>query len=107
MGIVEVEIIDHTMSKCKRAQIPDDIQIGRVMSVLISKMKLPATDPSGQPMSYHLDHKQSGRRLREDQTLGDASVKDGDMLRISAEITAGAGRVGPAPIKPDYAATLH
>lgn len=89
MGNVQVEVIDHTMSKRKRATMPDDVPIHRLLSVLITKMSLPTTDPSGQPVSYHLDHKQSGKRLREDQTLNSAGVKNGDVLRISAEITAG------------------
>ena len=89
MGQIEVEIMDHTGSKRKRARLPDDAPVNRLISALITKMNLPTTDPSGQPMSYHLDHKQSGKRLRDDDTLSNAVVKTGDVLRIAAEITAG------------------
>ncbi len=89
MGQIEVEIMDHTGSKRKRARLPDDAPVSRLISALITKMNLPTTDPSGQPMSYHLDHKQSGKRLRDDDTLSNAGVKTGDVLRIAAEITAG------------------
>ncbi len=89
MGQIEIELMDHTGSKRKRARLPDDAPVNRLLSALITKMNLPATDPSGQPMSYHLDHKQSGKRLRDEDTLNDAGVRPGDVLRIAAEITAG------------------
>jgi len=50
--------------------------------------------PDGQPMSYSLDHKEGGKRLRDDQTLLDALVKDGDHLIVYPEIVAGAEHVG-------------
>jgi uncharacterized ubiquitin-like protein YukD len=89
MGKVEVEIVDHTASKRKKAELPDSVPVGRIISVLITKMNLPTTDPSGQPVTYHLDHKQSGKRLMEDQTLKNSGVQNGDVLRIFPRIEAG------------------
>ncbi|HEY9207222.1 MAG TPA: EsaB/YukD family protein [Candidatus Methanoperedens sp.] len=89
MGQIEIEIMDTAGSKRKRARLPDDAPVNRMMPVLITKMNLPVTDPAGQPVSYHLDHKQSGKRLRDEDTLNNAGVKSGDLLRIAAEITAG------------------
>ena len=37
-------------------------------------MNLPVMGPDGQPMSYSLDHKEGGKRLREDDTLPQAGV---------------------------------
>ena len=45
--------------------------------------------PDGQPMSYSLDHKEGGTRLREEQTLPQARVNDGDHLIVYPEIVAG------------------
>jgi hypothetical protein len=56
-------------------------------------MNLPVTGPDGQPMSYSLDHKEGGKRLREEQTLPEAAVRSGDHLIIYPEIVAGS-RVG-------------
>ena len=47
--------------------------------------------PDGQPMSYSLDHKEGGKRLREEETLIQASVTDGDHLIVYPEIVAGQG----------------
>ena len=49
----------------------------------------PPLGPDGQPMSYSLDHKEGGKRLREEQTLPDAEVRDGDHLIVYPEIVAG------------------
>jgi len=40
-------------------------------------------------MSYKFHHKASGKQLTDDQTLADAGVKDGDVMRLQPEITAG------------------
>jgi len=59
--------------------------------VLIEKMKLPQQTPDGQIMSYKFHHKNSGRQLLDTQTLAEADVRAGDILRLQPEITAGAG----------------
>ena len=41
-------------------------------------------------VSYKFIHKVTGRQLLEAQTLGEAGIKDGDVLRLQPEITAGA-----------------
>jgi len=41
-------------------------------------------------MSYKFHHRSSGRQLLDTQTLGEAQVKAGDVLRLQPEITAGA-----------------
>ena len=40
-------------------------------------------------MSYKFHHKASGRQLLDGETLVQAGVKDGDILRVQPEITAG------------------
>jgi hypothetical protein len=40
-------------------------------------------------MSYKFIHKASGKQLTDEQTLGQANVSDGDVLRLQPEITAG------------------
>jgi uncharacterized ubiquitin-like protein YukD len=40
-------------------------------------------------LSYKFHHKQTGRQIADDETLEDAGVSDGDVLRLVAEITAG------------------
>jgi hypothetical protein len=69
--------------------LPADAEVGRVIAVLIERMNLPRISPDGQQMSYKFHHRASGRQLMSDQTLAEANVQNGDVLRIQPEITAG------------------
>jgi hypothetical protein len=67
-----------------------DFLMSIIMVKLIEKIQLPSTGPDGNPISYKFIHKVTGRQLLESQTLQEAGVKDGDVLRLQPEITAGA-----------------
>ena len=89
MGTVRLNVWDSTGSKRLVANIPDDAELSRVVPVLVARMNLPLVNVSGQPISYKLHHKNSGRQLTDYETLRNAGVSDGDTLRIQPEITAG------------------
>ncbi|MBM3998385.1 MAG: hypothetical protein FJ297_02385 [Planctomycetes bacterium] len=84
-----VTFLDQTGSKSVEAEIAESVSVKRILPNIITRMNLPVMGPDGQPMSYSLDHKEGGNRLREDQTLIDASVRDGDHLIVYPEIVAG------------------
>jgi hypothetical protein len=84
-----VTFLDQTGAKSVEAVIADTVTVKRILPNIITKMNLPVMGPDGQPMSYSLDHKEGGRRLREEQTLVDATVRDGDHLIVYPEIVAG------------------
>lgn len=90
MGKVNVIIVDATGNKEQKVGLPDDIKCGVIMVKLIEKIKLPSVGPDGNPISYKFIHKVTGKQLLEAQTLADAGIKDGDVLRLQPEITAGA-----------------
>jgi hypothetical protein len=89
MGLITVQIWDATGSKRQDVEMPDDAPINRVLAVLLEKMNFPRYAPDGQPLSYKLHHRASGKQLLDEQTLGDLAVKPGDVLRLQPEITAG------------------
>ena len=89
MGMITVEIWDATGSKKQALEVPDDAPVNRILVVLVEKMRLPRQSPDGQLMSYKFHHKASGRQLLDNQTLAEAQVRDGDVLRLQPEITAG------------------
>ena len=66
-----------------------DVYKRQIMVKLVEKIKLPSVGPDGNPISYKFIHKVSGRQLLEMQTLAEAGVRDGDVLRLQPEITAG------------------
>lgn len=75
----------------RNAEIPDDVRTRDLLEELTSLLGLPTVGPDGRPMTYRLDSKALGRELREDETLADAQVPEGDRLMITADITAGGG----------------
>jgi len=84
-----VTFLDQTGAKSVDAVIADTVTVKRILPNIITKMSLPVMGPDGQPMSYSLDHKEGGKRLREDETLIQARVADGDHLIVYPEIVAG------------------
>lgn len=91
MGMITIQVWDATGNKRRTVELPDDVPIGRVIAVLVDRMNLPRNSPDGQLMSYKLHHKASGRQLLDKGSLADGGVRDGDIVRLQAEITAGGG----------------
>ena len=89
MGDVNVEVWDATGNKRVLVQVPDDVEVNRILMVLADKLHLPRHSPDGQMMSYKLHHRRLGTQLLDDRPLGVQDVKEGDALRIQPEITAG------------------
>ncbi len=90
MGMIAVEVWDATGNKKSTVELPDDAPVNRILVVLVEKMNLHKNSPDGQMMSYKFHHKATGMQLLDTQTLRDAGVQDGHVLRIQPEITAGA-----------------
>lgn len=77
-------------SGCTRAaEVPDDVAIHDLMSEFTSLLELPTVGPDGQSMSYRLDSKALGRKLKKNETL--AGIPENDRLMMITDITAGVG----------------
>ncbi len=87
---IDVVIIDATGSHQQEATVPATAQSVRLIAKLVELMDMPMMGPDGQPLSYKFHHKRLGRQLRDEETLADAGVQNGDTLRLVPEITAGA-----------------
>src|ERR1700730_3935729 len=90
MSNVTIEVWDATGNKKQLVELPSDAPVNRVIAVLVERMNLPRQSPDGQLMSYKFHHKASGRQLRDTESMRRAGVRDGDVLRLQPEITAGA-----------------
>ena len=91
MGTITVEVWDTTGNKKQAVEVPTDATVNRLVAVLVDRMNLPRYSPDNQLMSYKFHHRASGRQLLDEQTLVEAGVQDGDILRLQPEITAGGG----------------
>ena len=114
MALLTVEVWDATGNKKRQVEMPDDAPLQRILAVLVERMSFPQHGPDGQLLSYKCQHRTTGKQLLDDQTLADVGVKDGDVLRLLPEITAGvgsgkweAGRTKPESRLPFTLPTLH
>ena len=90
MSFVSIEIWDASGNKKTPVEVPADVPINRIIVVLIERLNFPRYDATmGQLLSYKLHHQASKRQLLDDQSLEQAGVADGDILRLIPEITAG------------------
>ena len=90
MADINLEVWDATGNKRLTVQVPDDVAVERILMVLADKLHLPKHSPDGQLMSYKFHHRRLGVQLRDDQSLTQQQVVEGDIVRIQPEITAGA-----------------
>ncbi len=89
MGTLRLKVTDVSGSRSRDVEAPDDVPVQRILVLLVERMNLPLNSPDGQVMSYKLHHRRTGCQLLDDRTLAEASVHDGDELRLQPEITAG------------------
>lgn len=90
MSEIQVTFLDQTGAKTVEAQIAPGVSVSRILPSVVTRMQLPVTAPDGTPVAYSLDHKEGGRRLREDESLDGAGVRSGDHLILYPEVVAGA-----------------
>lgn len=86
---MDITVIDATGNKSEDATVPETVGSGRIIARLVELMELPPVGPDGVPLSYKFHHKRTGNQIGDHQTLLEAGVRDGDVLRLVAEITAG------------------
>jgi hypothetical protein len=87
---INLEVWDATGNKRLNVEVPNDVEVERILLVLAEKLHLPRHSPDGELMSYKFHHRRLGIQLRDDQTLEAQGVAEGDVVRIQPEITAGA-----------------
>ncbi len=109
MSNITIEVWDATGNKKQLVELPADAMVDRVIAVLVEKLNMPQFSPDGQLMSYKFQHRASGRQLLDEETLAGAGVRDGDVVRLLPEITAGThavwkglriGGIGAADLSP-------
>lgn len=60
-----------------------------IETLLESGLGIPRVDQQGNGISYKLAPKGSNRAINEGETLGEAQVKDGDILLMMPQVIAG------------------
>jgi uncharacterized ubiquitin-like protein YukD len=90
MAYINVEIWDTTGNKKFDVELPDDVAVNRIIVLLVERLEFPKFDATGdQLLSYKMHHQASRKQLIDDQTLNQAGVAEGDVIRLIPEIIAG------------------
>lgn len=88
-AIEQLEVRDTTGQKSVHvSDVPTDATVGELVRELVPRMGLPATDPEGRPVSYHVHLEREGRHLRESEVAGD-TLKTEDRLVLRPHVVAG------------------
>jgi hypothetical protein len=70
------------------SDVPTDATIGELVRGLISRMRLPASDTAGRPLTYHARSDREGRHLLGSERVADA-VLPGDRVVLQPNVDAG------------------
>src|SRR4051812_41670958 len=84
---LQITIVDMAGKKF-RAEVPEDIAVGRILPQIVNKLRLPNTGYADRPLRYRLVH--NGLHIREDDTLEGVGVQHGDTIRLVVDLVAGA-----------------
>jgi Fe2+ transport system protein FeoA len=82
MARVRVFIEDHT-GKRQETKVAADTDIEQLIPAIVTSLRLPTTDPSGTPVTYHLAF--DNRQLHRDETLISAGVVEGAIITVVPE----------------------
>lgn len=73
------------------SNVPDDLTITDLVQGLVGRMRLPANDAAGRPLSYHARLDREGRHLQGAERVRE-SVQSGDRVVLQPNVDAGAER---------------
>jgi hypothetical protein len=89
VATVEFEVTDVSRQKKVRVtSFPEDSSVGELIQGLQVKMKMPANDVSGRPLTYHAPHEREGRHLNASEKVADV-LQTGDRIMLQPNIDAG------------------
>ena len=87
----ELDITVKYVSGAQRQEVtvPGNAAALKIIAALVNQMNLPVNSPDNTPMSYKFHHEETGRQIKDEMTLLEAGVSNGDSLRLVPEIVAG------------------
>jgi hypothetical protein len=89
MSELDITVMDVSGSQRQEVTVPGNASALKIIAALVNQMNLPVNSPDNTPMSYKFRHEETGRQLKDEVTLDEAGVNNGDTLRLVPEIVAG------------------
>lgn len=85
----EFEVSDVSGQKMVNvSNVPTDATVGELIQGLLARMRLPANDAGGRPLTYHARLDREGRHLQGAERVADA-VQAGDRVVLQPNVDAG------------------
>jgi hypothetical protein len=83
------EVSDVTGQKVMAiSNVPEDVTVNDLIHGLVGRMKLPANDTAGRPLSYHARLDREGRHLQGTERVRE-SLQPGDRVVLQPNVDAG------------------
>ncbi len=73
------------------SNVPDEMTVSDLIPGLVGRMRLPANDAAGRPLSYHARLDREGRHLQGAERVRE-SLQPGDRVVLQPNVDAGGGR---------------
>ena len=91
MPTIQVGVINPTETEKFVMQVPDDVPVRDLQEAMVEQMNLPTRGNNGERLRYHLNVQRGETldRLQDRETLDEAGVDAGDVLRLTVEMVAG------------------
>jgi hypothetical protein len=77
-------------------RVAPDTRVEELSLEIVDHLALPRNDAEGQPISWSLDHKETGKPLKEGLTMEECGVANGHNLFLRRKTVAGWFRGDPA-----------
>lgn len=85
----EFEVSDVSGQKLLNVSgVPVDATVGELVQGLIGRMRLPANDAGGRPLTYHARLDREGRHLQGTERVAE-TVRSGDRVVLQPNVDAG------------------
>ena len=85
--MIQINLEDHTGNVQRQAKMDESASVAKLIPALITALGLPSHDQAGRPITYRLSFNE--RQLEEEESLRTAGVRNGDMISLIPEFTAG------------------
>jgi len=86
MGTIQVSLVDHTGARKAEIELPDDRPVSELIPPIVKQLGYPGAEHG--EIRWVIQHRESGRRLGERQTLAECEIKPNDHLLALPEVTA-------------------
>lgn len=89
MPQITVTIVRADTNQEYEVELPDNAKLDDLLPQLVQQLGLPLVGPDGNRISYQLSNKRTSQELKQNKTLGEYAVKNGDMLLLTSTFVAG------------------